>query len=98
MILPTHYFRSHIVRGARCLTRIVWGLDSRHTKISQPQVPIIVEYEVLRLYVSVDYLCFVHSFQSMYETGNEEASDLHGELPLPCYVVSKVSTQQQIHY
>ena len=55
MILFAHYFWRHITWSAARFFRVILRPYSRDTEIGDLQIPILVEHEIFRFYVAVDY-------------------------------------------
>ena len=72
VIDSTHYLWSHVTRCARCILRIFRTPQSGDSKVSYPEVAIMINDQVLWLDVSVDDILLVACFQSRDEAGTEE--------------------------
>ena len=97
VVLPAHDFGCHVARRSTRLTRIVGRKDARNSKISQAQVSMVIEYQILRLNISVDDLLLMDGFQSVQQARDEEARNFHVKEALASDVVSKVATEEQVH-
>ena len=64
MVLPTHDLGCHIPRRSRRVLRVLRVPESGDTQICDPHVAIHIEYQVLRLDVSVKNCVFVEIFKT----------------------------------
>lgn len=53
MVLSTHNLRSHISRRAGRVLSIIWIPDTCDTKISGPEISLIIKDEIFRLDVAM---------------------------------------------
>ena len=53
MILPINHFRRHITRRPRRILKILLLHHPCNPHICQPQVPLLVNYDILRLYIAM---------------------------------------------
>ena len=72
VILSAHNFRSHIARRARCVLRVLRVPQTCNTQIRDPQVAILVKYQVLRLDITMQDGILVKIFEAEKHAGNEE--------------------------
>jgi hypothetical protein len=73
VILPTHDLRSHVPGRAGRVLRVLLSPISCDSEIGDPEVPLVVDDEVLRLDVSVYNLLLMAVFEPGHEARNEEA-------------------------
>ena len=73
VILSAHDLRSHITW---CTTRVLCIVRSPHScnaEISNSHVPICINDQIFRLYVSMNNILVVNVFESLHQTCNEKA-------------------------
>lgn len=98
MILSAHDFRGHVAGCAWGLTRIVRRPIPRDTEVSQPQIPVLLKHQVLRLYISVYNSSTVYDFECLNKTGDKEFGLILLKLALSCYMIAQIASQQEIHH
>lgn len=98
MILSSHNFWSHVARSARCVFSILWVPNSCNTKVSKPEVPPLVEDQVLGLDVPVDHPLVVDVLEAEQQAGEEEPGLLLRELAMLRDVVPQVAPVEQVHH
>ena len=97
MVLPAHYFRSHIARGSTCVS-IVVGLDHpSNAQVSGSEVSLIVKDQILWFDIPVDDVVEVEVFKSHQNAGNKKFGLHLLEPPPAAHVVPQITTHQQIH-
>ena len=72
MVHPANDLRSHIARRPTGLLRVAFLLLPRHSKVSDPQVPIFLEHQILRLQISMDNPFRVYELESIDDAPNDE--------------------------
>lgn len=92
MVLPAHDFWRHVAGSARSLARVVRCHDSCDTKVSEPQVALIIKNHILRLDVSMNNICCVNCFQGVHKTRNKKPCHLLRKFPFPSDVVPEVAS------
>ena len=55
MVLPAHHLGCHVPRGTTCFGGVVRGEDASDAEIGKAEVPLIVENQIFRLNIPVDY-------------------------------------------
>ena len=88
MILFAHHFWRHITWSAARFFRIILGPYSCDTKVGDLQIPVLVEDEIFRLYVAVDYQLVMDKTESLDNTGYEKLSLIFVKYSISSYVVS----------
>lgn len=93
MILTVDYFRRHIPWSPRRILKILFLNHSRYSHISQPQVPFLINYDILRFYVSMNDVIAMHILQSQkYTTDKKLYNVLRKSLPFSD-LISEVATR-----
>ena len=72
VILPTHHLRCHIARRSRSIFRVLWVPYSSDTQVSNTQVTLFVEHEILWLDISVQNAVLVQVLQTEQHTRHKE--------------------------
>ena len=72
VILAAHDLGSHIAGRARCVLRVLRVPQTCNTQIRDPQVTILVKYQVLRLDITMQDGILVKIFEAEKHAGNEE--------------------------
>lgn len=98
VVLSVHDFGGHVPRSARCVLRVLIALDTRDSKVSDAEVAVALNDEVLWLNVAVNYVFFVDIFQALHETRNEESSLFFVEFAFCTEVVPQVPPREIVHY
>lgn len=98
MVLSAHDLGSHVARGSTGVFLVLWIPNPSNSKISDPEIPIGLKHQVLRLDVSVNYSFVMHVFKSYDNTSDVESDLLLCEPPVLGNVVSQVSSVQQVHH
>lgn len=97
MVLSAHHLRSHVARSAACFLAVIRVPYSGDTEIGYSEVALIIEHQILRLNVPVQYGLPVDVLQSHYYASDEELSLLLGEAAVPRDVKAEITPGQQIH-
>ena len=72
VILPTQNFGRHIARGPTCITIVIRTIWPCNSQVSYPCVSLSIKYDILRLYVPVDYSLWVQVPQTQHYTDNQK--------------------------
>lgn len=97
MIFSVNYFRSHI---ARCPTRIrivLFSKNSSNSKVSQSEVALRIENQILRLDVPVDNLITMEVLKGQKDATDKEFNDMFRKSLKSANLVSQVSSRHVIH-
>lgn len=98
MVLTTHDLRSHVPRGSAGVLVVVGPDLACDAQVSDAQVPLAVDDQVLRLDVSVDDAVLVQVFEPQEETRREELGLFLREASHLANVVPQVSSWQVVHH
>lgn len=96
MVLLENDFWSHITRSARSLVRVLSLVGLGNAEVSHLDVALIVEYQILRLDVSVDDVVGVNVLQSDGQTSNNELGLVFVELDALANVVAQVAAHHEV--
>ena len=99
MTVPKHDLRGHVAgRAGRHI--LIIGVIRRHLKsdaeVRQVEEPTLVEDQILRLQISMDYFLLVACVKANGNACNEKLSYLWLERPLFNHVETQVSTFQKV--
>lgn len=72
MIHPADDLWSHITRRPTSLLRVIFLLFSSYPEISDPEVPIFLKHQILRLEISMYNPFRVDKLKSIYDTSHYE--------------------------
>ena len=72
VILTTHHFRCHVTRSTRGILRVLRVPKSGNSQISNAEIALLVEDQVLRLDVSMKNGVLVEVLEAEEHAGNEE--------------------------
>lgn len=91
MVLPAHDLWSHITWSAAGILFIFGIPNSSYAEVCNSDVSFVIEYQIFRLDVPVDYTIIMKIFQTMDDTGCEELGLFLSKPPMLADMVSKVS-------
>lgn len=97
MVLLAEDLRRHVAGSATCFFGVVFLVKPGDSEVSDSEVPILVEHDVLRLDISVNYAFLVEVVESLQQAHHEELGLFFGEFTLFVYMVPQVSPVQQVH-
>jgi len=99
MVILAHDFRGHVPRSAAGFVAIIDIIDplSCNTEIRKFEVALRIEHQVLGLYITVDDLMPMDSFQGMKKASTEKTGLVLGKPALSSQMKSEVSSQEQVH-
>ena len=98
MILTTHDFGCHVAGRSTRLGEVFGSEDASDAEVCQPQVPLVIKYEVFRLDIPMYNQLLMDGFEGMDQTSYEEASDVHGELAFAGDMVAQITAKEQVHH
>ena len=98
MILTTHDFGRHVSWRSTCLSEVFGSEDARYSEVSQPQVTLVIKYEVFWLDITMYNQLLMDGFQGMYQTSNKEACNVHCELSFAGDMVPQITAKKQVHH
>ena len=96
MILSIQHFRSHITWRPLHILKVFFSIFPSYPKVSDLNVPIPIEHQVLRLDILVDYAILMYIFQSNRQAANYELDLLLTKLTYLCMIVSQVTSTHKI--
>ena len=96
MILSTHDFWSHVSWCATRLVRVIRVPNSGNPHVRDSDIPMIIQNQILRLDVPMDYAIVVHVFETNHQTRYHEFSFLLSESPPLSNMKPQISSIHQI--
>eukprot|EP00344_Euplotes_crassus_P010586 CAMPEP_0196996562 /NCGR_PEP_ID=MMETSP1380-20130617/2414_1 /TAXON_ID=5936 /ORGANISM="Euplotes crassus, Strain CT5" /LENGTH=121 /DNA_ID=CAMNT_0042412575 /DNA_START=933 /DNA_END=1298 /DNA_ORIENTATION=+ len=97
MVLAAHYFWSHITWSAASIFLIFGVPNSCYSKVSYPQISIVIKDDIFRLDVSVDNAVLVAVLKPKDDIGSEELGLQLSKPPMFTDVVPQVPSAKVVH-
>lgn len=92
-----NHLRRHVPRSTACVLAVVIPHLSRNSEVSNADIAIIIEHEVLRLQVSVNNSFGVEVLQANDNVRNEEFSLRLVKLALASYMIPQIAPVKVVH-
>ncbi len=91
MVLATHDFGRHVAGCAGGVLGVVFSPDTCDAEISNAQVPVTLDDQVLWLDVAMNDVFVMYVLQTRDKTGNEKAGGFFVKLAVAADVVAQIT-------